>query len=267
VALILLVPSVTGCVPKCDLTNLTTHVFPSDRWSLARSVQIPGDSPDQEKFRQLMDVPGVMEGFDNHRFMLLVEPTGTDEVKAFVTVNGIQHPMIAHQRGLWTFESPDQCNRDYTYYYQVGCGVVSDRLGSASSPFTATVQGWDNIGWYVSGEGYVNTILGTVDFMYRGARTIIIQNMRPEATIQRIEFYPDEMAEDNEKFEIRDLPTLPAILRCGEVLEFEVFWDQQGLDLRDYGTIVIFAEWPNPYTPGQGVANPMYVHLKGEVVP
>jgi len=111
VALLVLTGFLIGCSVK--LANRTPQEFP---WQYAR------DSVATQEALYPSSTPQQIEDFGKnpaHRFILEIKPMNVSDVRAYVTVNGIEHPMQGSGGGLWTFESTNECQASYSYHYRV----------------------------------------------------------------------------------------------------------------------------------------------------
>ena len=180
-----------------------------------------------------------------HRFLLEVKPKNVTNIRAYVVLDGVQHLMDGSGSGLWTYESPNQCQNQYSYRYFVRyrAGLYGNKvktLGSPEEPLIVNVSAAGQESWFVPGES-VRTGDGTITLYPYDAKDIVIQNLAPyPVRIIQLWFYnrPGEL-NDNNKFELLSLPTLPFDLSCGESITVRVHWKTEPPDYSDKGVIFV----------------------------
>ena len=264
----------TGCIAivsilllqGCSLSikNHTPEEFP---------YVIYRDSPESVLHNNTYDGLRVLASDPAHRFILETKKQNVSNVSAFVTVNGTEHQMSVASGALWTYESPDQCQDEYSYHFRVRYkaglyGYKTKRLGSAEEPLMVNVTASGQESWFVPGEG-VRTGDGSITLDPFDAKYIIIQNLAPyPVRIIQLWFYtrPPEL-NDNVNFELRDLPSYPHDLACGESLKVQVYWSTKPPDYSDRGLILLNMS-KDPVGSGnyqQGFR--AYIELIGRAVP
>lgn len=256
--------SVVFIMSACSvqLNNVTPSEFPYISWKHHPSTTLYTSTYD--KLRALESEPA-------HRFLLEVKPKNVTNVEPLVYYNGTYHNMTNLNLGLWAFESENQCQGSYEYFFKVKYraglyGDQSETLGSSTEPLKVEVSNFGKLSWFspTSGAmgGSINdgSTAGDLDFKSSGpgamiVRDIKIQNLSAsQATINAITL-PSEFP-DNNRFTIREAPTLPVVLNCGESVTFNVLWNPPNV--------------PAPYSNGRldVVANNNFWHavilLKGQ---
>lgn len=184
-----------------------------------------------------------------HRFFLEVKPKNVSIVHAYISINGTEYVMEGSEKGLWTYESPNECQANYSYHFRVRYkaglyGYKSKTYGSDTEPFNANVSSFGNIVWYTD-SAEPNTSIGDVGFYPSDdePRTIYVQNLQnTEIDIFLIGFSDMVGIHDNSDFEILNVPTLPVHLNCGDRLGFQVKWNPpEGQRSRSIGALCIHA--------------------------
>lgn len=185
-----------------------------------------------------------------HRFLLEVRPGNVSNIQAYITVNGTERRMQGSGAGLWTFESPDECQAGYSYHYRVRyraafSGSQEKTLGSAVAPLSTTVTGFGEPVWFQelgvpsSTDGEVHFVAGALE-----EATVVVQNLRSTPIVPySIALTSVAGAPDNSRFQVLDVPVLPRQLDCGESLSFKVRWVPPSPTSTSTGALGI---WANP---------------------
>ena len=176
-----------------------------------------------------------------HRFMLETEADSlVSNLEASVNVNDIELPMLPSNtplaQKLWTYESGDECNASYVYFYRLKWrvpvfGEQTRRIPAGSQSYAVTVDGFDKpqLVWYALGRPVPNRTAD--DFLPislhgpKGSVKLRNQFGYPKKTSVRIEDIElDPSNADSKKFEFLQKPPLPVVLKCGDEIAFEIKW-------------------------------------------
>ncbi|HUT45470.1 MAG TPA: hypothetical protein VMX36_04260 [Sedimentisphaerales bacterium] len=212
----------------CKVT-LRDHTPPEFPWQAVRDLPNSNEVLYGSTPQKLIDL-GMNPA---HRFILEVKPEGVSNISASITVNGTRHSMQGSGGGLWTYESTNECQASYSYYYKVRYlagiwGYKNKTRGSASNPLITTVTNFGSEIWYEP-AGVPNSSHGNL-FFEAGRfeeKTIVFQNLR-DAPCPIYTIALNDMVgildgiNDNAKFELLDVPPLPLILNCGDSISFKV---------------------------------------------
>ncbi len=241
--LLLATSAICGCGVK--LRDHTPPVFPwydsRDYPTSAASALFPSTTP-----FELIEFGKTPK----HRFFLEVKSQNVRDIRAFITVNGEQHPMKGSGDGVWTYEQPDECNGRYDYHFKVNyrsgsAAYKSKALGSASDPFTTTVNAFGDATWFAANYEPSNTVVGEVTFLELDAlRNIVVQNLsKSTLELDLIAFpaRPSPEYPDIGHFRIVGRPSLPIQLGCGESTNVLVEWFNDFQD--STGLLVIKGEF------------------------
>lgn len=214
---------------KINLTNYTPTSFPRIGYDAWYNPPIPYN---------ISQKMAADDWANKHIFYVNIstEYIDTRTIKAFITVNGIEYPMIGNQGGLWKFESLNKCNSEYKYFFRVNYESSNNRyLGTNANPFTAVVAESGKTSWYSPGKTPTDKVFagsGSV-IIDQGSREIVIQNLSPNRVrIVQLWFYsgplvsPQDSA-NNDQFRILDLPPHGTeLVNCGDSLKFRISWIQ-----------------------------------------
>ena len=259
----------TGLLSACtvEIANRTPTNFP---WTQAEVPPRSGLFYPESTSEQL----GEMVLNPMHRFALEVKPKNVSNISAFITVNGTEYPMTQYRgtsgKGLWVFQSPNECQASYRYYYRVrykagSSGWKSETLGSQSEPLTATVVGSGSLIWWIVG---VAPPLGngTVRIGESESRPLHFQNLaNGRLRIDSLGF--DAQDPDVEDFELVGRPTTPFAMTCGQGMKFDVKYGGPGTSGDSRVLLVI----PKSYELGPGnwrdAPPPIILTLEGRPTP
>jgi hypothetical protein len=235
------------------------------------------DVPEETFYTNTYDKLAALESKPAHRFLLELKPKNVSDVRASVILNGVNHGMVEYgngaQGGLWTYESANQCQERYSYYFRVKYkaglyGNKSVTLGSPQDPFIVNVTAYGKEIWFVPGEG-VRVGDGSITLYPHDSKDLVVQNLAPyPVRIIQLWFYsrPGEL-NDNNKFELRDLPTFPYDLLCGEFLKVKVYWKTEPPDYSDNGLVFLNMSKDPAGTGNYSQGFRAYIDLKGTFVP
>jgi hypothetical protein len=242
---LVLINLLVGCTVK--LADHTPQEFP---WQEARDRLNP-----DEVLYSVSTPQQIADLGENpaHRFILEVKPKNVSDIRAYITVNGVEHPMQGSGGGLWTYESTNECQASYSYNYRVRykAGLYGQRtstLGSAT-PFSTAVTNFGDAIWYEPG-GAPTTNEGSVYFVAPGQPgsvgitevTIVVQNLRNTAIVPySIGFADLPGYPDNAQFEVINVPVLPVQLNCGDSIRFQVKWNPPSSTAISFGALRILA--------------------------
>jgi hypothetical protein len=251
-----------GC--SLSVMDHTPDEFPYIGWR---------DVPDRTLYTTTYDEIRALSADAAHRFLLELEPQNVSNIRAYIIVNGTEHAMVGSGRGLWTYESSDHCQTDYTYYYRIlyKAGLYGNKtklLGNSQEPLTVGVTASGQVSWVIPGKG-VFTGDGTVTLDEFDAEDIIVQNLAsyPVRIIQLWFHTKPGEVNDNDKFELRDLPQLPYDLACGETVRFRVFWRTVPPDYSDKGLVLLNMAQSAAGNGNYSQGFTAYIDLVGRVVP
>lgn len=192
-----------------------------------------------------------------HWFFLETRPKNVTNVKAFITVNGIEYPMEEYSgsdgKGLWTYQSENMCNGVYDYHYRIRYkrgwyGYATKTIGSAEAPLHSEVAEFGNLVWFThwrrpSSSTYGEITLYTPEFYDLPSpweAIIFIQRFTQGTNPIRIAFIG--LPYDETKFEIFQRPPVDQELACGDYAEIGVRWNPVPGDYHDDSTLVIACE-------------------------
>jgi hypothetical protein len=225
---------IQGCT--VHLKNLTPPEFPYVSWR---------DAPQSTYYPQTYNELRGYTSNPEHRFLLEVKPENVSNVRAVVNVNGQDYQMDGSGGGLWKYESTNKCQQEYNYWYHVHYkagwyGNKVKNVGSAAQPLNVKVSSYGHESWFVPGQG-VQTGDGSIRIQAFDSEYIVVQNTAPyPVRIIQFWFYtrPGE-PNDNAKFELLDLPTLPHQLNCGASVKVRVHWKTEPPDYSDKAYILL----------------------------
>ncbi|MFW9941597.1 MAG: hypothetical protein ACFFFT_11195 [Candidatus Thorarchaeota archaeon] len=194
---------------------------------------VPRDLPNSTFYPTTLDELSELAKNPKHRFLLEIEEkSGADTRNAYVIVNGTEYQMTNYGHRLWYFDSPNECQANYTYYFRVTYNAGGNKeklLGSPEEPFSVTTSEFGNIIWGVPGKGVSTDTDGEVHFgeNFGFTQTMTVQNLRNDPiSITYIEIDLNHVSAPNsDQFEVVEKPVLPVQLNCGESLEFRVRWN------------------------------------------
>lgn len=213
-----------------------------------------------------------------HRFILETKGQGpVSNVQAYVTINGVEYPMLPSPAPigtrLFTFVPQSECTPTSQYSHRVTfdapLGGGNFRVPAGTGTYAVNVENFSKLVWYTgfatheSGSGEVGLSpdhpVGNVHFKnYLGADA-----KRRVESISIDPAFPDAA-----KFEIVSTPTLPAILDCGQELQFQVKWHSPAgaynpaNDYNDNANVLIHYAQPIDAVNWSPVATPFVVKLK-----
>lgn len=225
-----------GCsvVPQ----NLTPNEFPYLKWR---------DRPNSTFYPVTYNDLSELANDPKHRFLLEIKETGgADTRNVYVSINGNEHQMTNYGHRLWYYDSSNECQMNYSYYFRVRYkagwyGYKVETLGSPEEPFHVTTSDFGNITWGVPGDSVSSGTEGEVKLGadYGFTRTILIQNLKSvPIVITYIEIDPNHVrAPDSDQFEVTEKPNLPLQLNCGEKLAFKVRWNAPSFTSRATGAV------------------------------
>lgn len=197
-----------------------------------------------------------------HWFFLETKPINVTNVKAFITVNGIEYPMQEYSgsngQGLWTYQPESMCTSVYDYHYRVRYkrgwyGTATKTIGSAEAPLHSEVAEFGSLVWFVrdeqpSASTYGVVELWTPEFYDRPEPwedIIYIQHFQDTATPLRIAYVGFLLTvppSDEAKFEIFKSPSIDQELACGDYVEIGVRWHPESPDSADDAHLVVNVE-------------------------
>jgi len=225
---------IQGC--SVSLKDHTPEEFPYIAWR---------DTPDSTFYTRTYDELRAFYLNPEHRFLLEVKPKNVSNVRAVINVNGQDYQMDGSGAGLWKYESTNKCQQEYSYWYHVHYkagmyGNKVEKLGSTEQPFTVKVSSYGQENWFVPGQG-VQTGDGTIRVQPFDGDSIVIQNTAPyPVRIIQLWFYTRAgEPNDNSKFTLHDLPTLPYQLNCGDSVKVRVHWNTTPPDYSDKALILL----------------------------
>jgi len=196
-----------------------------------------------------------------HWFFLETKPINVTNVKAYITINGVEYPMQEYSgsngQGLWTYQSESMCNSVYDYHYRIRYkrgwyGYATKTIGSADAPLHSEVAEFGNLVWFTWGHRPSSSTSGEITLYTPEIydlpsppweAIIFIQRLTQGTSPLRIAFVGLPTGET--KFEVFQRPPVDQELACGDYAEIGVRWTPVLPVLGDYvddSTLIIMCE-------------------------
>ena len=224
-------------VTACSVVtkNHTPAVFPTLRSSLPDATNMIVGNNLGELYNNFSTV--------DHRFYLEVAAgVLVRDIQPSIILNGEEYKMSGSQngRGIWTFDSPDQCTENYSYYYKTSYSVPLSNgkkialLGSPSESYTTSVNHFGEVVWYTNRE--IQEVAQPAEFdmgLGNVQLHIIVKNLSGSP----VNFKTELIFTDHNQFKMKPGIEDFVELICGESISVSIFWNR--IETRDKASCVL----------------------------